>query len=104
MTGKSWLDFTVISGFLTGQLGASTYVYSADLMYLIASFVASAYIIIMTVNSGVSTVKGYYATFAGGSLFANRLLIYEVTVIILWELLALAITFFALSFAYDTWG
>ena len=78
--------------------------YTADLMALVASFVGSAYIIVKTVESGVSMTKGYYATFAGKSAFADRLLIYEVVVIVLWEAFALLMSLSALYGAYMFWG
>lgn len=78
--------------------------YTADLFALVASFIGSAYIIAMTVNSGVSFTRGYYATFAGASTFANRLLTYEIIVIVLWETFALAMSLGALYGAYMFWN
>jgi hypothetical protein len=102
--GRSYVDYTVITAFLTGQLGAATWVYTADLMALVAAFVGSAYIIIKTVDSGVSMTRGYYAVFAGGSNFANALLTYEIIIIVLWELFALTMALSGLYDAYNVWG
>jgi len=102
--GRSYVDYTVITAFLTGQFGAATWVYTADLMALVAAFVGSAYIIIKTVDSGVSMTRGYYAVFAGGSTFANALLTYEIIVIVLWELFALTMSLSGLYDAYNVWN
>lgn len=78
--------------------------YTADLMALVAAFVGSAYIIIKTVDSGVSMTRGYYATFAGGSTLANSLLSFEIAVIALWELFALAMSVSGLYEAFNIWN
>lgn len=75
-----------------------------DLMALVAAFVASAYIIIKTVNAGVSFTRGFYFIFAGGSTLGNSLLAFEVSVILLWELFAFAMAMNGLYEAYDLWG
>jgi len=102
--GKSYVNYNVITAFLTGQLGSATWVYTSDLMALVAAFVASAYIVIKTVDSGVSMTRGYYAVFAGGSNLANGLLAFEISVILLWELFALVMALNGLYEAYDLWG
>lgn len=82
--GHNYISSTVISGFISGKLGASEAIYGADLMYLVMSLAAAAFVVVKSIDTGVSFSRGLYATYAGGSAFSNLLYLLEALLILSW--------------------
>lgn len=79
-------------------------IYFWDMMVVIAGFTGTGYVVVKTVDAGVSMTRGFYATFANDSAFANNLLAYEVSVIISLILWALIVTIVTLNAASSIWN
>lgn len=70
---------------------------------LIMCFAGAAYVVVNTVDAGVSAVNAFYATYGGQSTFGNRLYLYEVIFIILNEMWSLVVTILGIYTASTVW-
>jgi hypothetical protein len=84
-------------------LATAEFVYGADIFALLCSFVASAYIIVKTVDAAVKEDHGFYEAYADWSVHGNYLFLWELIVIAAFEIFALAITIVSLFGADDLW-
>ena len=82
--GHTFIQGTVIKGFLYGKLGPAQIIYGADLITLVMSLAAAALVVCKSVDTGVSFGRGLYATYAGGSQLGNLIYLLEAIVIIAW--------------------
>lgn len=76
--------------------GPKYLVYFADITALIMNLAGAGYVIVKTVDAGVSAANAFYATYGGQSTFGNRLYLYEVIFIILNEMWSLVVTILGL--------
>lgn len=81
---ESYINKTLLYGFLSGKLGPAHMIYGADLMHLCMTLAAAAYVVVKSVDAGVSFTRGFYHTYAGGSANGNLLYLWEVFVILAW--------------------
>lgn len=81
---ESFINAQVFKGFMSGKLGSWSFVQSVDMMMLVMSYVAAAYVICASVSAGVSVSRGFYHTYAGGSALGNLLYLFEVILILAW--------------------
>ena len=58
--GHNYISSTVISGFLVGKLGAPHLIYGVDMMSLTMILAAAAYVVVKSVDTGVSFTRGFY--------------------------------------------
>jgi hypothetical protein len=82
--GESYINGTVITGFMTGQLGTVSFLQTTIMAMLVMSYVASAYVITCTIEAGVSISRAFYHTYAGGSALGNLIYVLEVFLILAW--------------------
>jgi len=82
--GHNYISSTVISGFLYGKLGAPHLIYGVDMMSLTMILAAAGYVVVKSVDTGVSFTRGLYHTYAGGSSLGNLIYLLEVIVILAW--------------------
>lgn len=85
------------------RFAAHYLVYFTDVLVLAFSYIAGGYVIVKTVDAGVSATRGFYADYAGSSSYANNLAAWELGVLSLFMGWALAdIILATVGFAY-TW-
>lgn len=101
---ESYINQKVMYGFFTGKLGPAHVIYGADLISLCMSLAAAAYVIVVAVDAGVSTALGLYHNYGGGySTWTDLLYVWELIVIILWELWAFIVIIVSLVTAGQVW-
>tara|TARA_B110000305_G_C18901196_1_gene386462 strand:- start:264 stop:473 length:210 start_codon:yes stop_codon:yes gene_type:complete len=69
---------------MMGKLGAPHLIYGVDMMSLTMILAAAAYVVVKSVDTGVSFTRGFYHTYAGGSALGNLIYALEVIVILAW--------------------
>ena len=72
-------------------------------MTLIMCLAAAAYVVVKSVDAGVSFTRGLYSTYAGGSSFSDMLYLYEVLAILSWQFWSLIVIIIAFVSASDIW-
>lgn len=100
---RNFLGGKVIHGFMNGKLGPQDWIYTVDLVAMIMSLAAAAFVVVKAVDSGVSFTNGFYATYGNDSTFSNYLYLYEVLVILTWDLWAFVIIILSITFASQIW-
>merc|ERR1719231_769432 len=100
----SWVQGSVMQAWFAGKLGPSEWIYTADIMMLVAVYTAAAYVAVKTVDAGANFVTGYYATYAGASDWGDRLMYFSTFVFIggflFWSLFN---TIFTTVIATEVW-
>lgn len=71
---------------------------------LVMAYVAAAYVIVCTVEAGVSMSIGFYYNYAGASSIGDLLYVFEVILIIAWQLWALITPIMATLLASEVWN
>jgi len=82
--GESFINSKVLMGFMSGQLGTESFLQTTIMVMLVMTYVASAYVILCTIESGVSISRGFYHVYAGGSALGNLIYAIEVFLILGW--------------------
>lgn len=100
---QNFLGGKVFYGFYSGKLGPQDWIYTVDLVTMCMSLAAAAFVVVKAVDSGVSFTNGYYFTYGNDSNFSNYLYLYEVLVILTWDLWALVVIILSIMFASDIW-
>lgn len=75
--GRSWTESTVLNAFFTGHLDQSAFIYGSATMMLVMIFASAGYVITKAIDAGVSINKGFYAHYAYGTTWSNRMAFYE---------------------------
>lgn len=97
-----------MSLFFGNMMAVQGWIYTGVLASLVMSFVAAAYVIVKTVDAGVSYtglfVEGYAAEYRGGSTsWGDNLGLFELIAIILFSLWSLIMTITSLFAASEVW-
>lgn len=71
---------------------------------LIMCLTGAAYVIVKTVLAGIDFSDGFYFKYADWSDFANQMWLYEIIVILLWQIWSLEVTIVALVSAGYIWS
>jgi len=69
---------------MNGKLGATHVIYGVDLLSLCMTLAAAAYVIVMSVDTGVSFTRGFYSKYSRGSSFSDLIYLLELIVILAW--------------------
>ena len=100
---ESYINGIVMNGFIEGSLGSWQFVQAGDLIFLIASFVSAACVILAAVDAGIQLDRAFYSTYANKSSTGNLIYLWEVILIIAWEFWAFFYLILALVFASNVW-
>lgn len=104
----SVLQGEVMSLFFGNQMAVQGWVYTGVLMSLVMSFISAAYVVVKTVDAGVSYtapfIEGYAYTYRGGSVsWGDNLGLFELIALLLFSLWSLVMTIVALFGADSVW-
>ena len=100
--GHTIISGRVLSAFLTGEFGGEHVIYTVDLIALIMCMATAAYIVVMSVAKSVTTSK-YYFIYANYSAIGNLLYLWDMFLLVMWQLWAMVLTIMAFVSAHLIW-
>lgn len=101
---QSVINGKVITAFMTGELAQVSFIQTADLFMLVMTYVASAYVILCTIEAGVSVSIGFYKNYANVSSIGDLIYLFEVILILGWQLWAFVQPILATMLASEVWN
>lgn len=99
----SFLSSTVLYYWNDSTEGPKYLVYFGDLFSLVMCFVGAAYVVVKSVEAGVSFGEGFYSIYGAKTIFSQLLGLYEVMVIVLWQIWSLVVTLLGIGSAAYVW-
>jgi len=103
MLAASLLDYVVLSNWISGGVSPELLMYIGDIVILTINLVSAAWVVVKTVEQGISFTNGFYALYGNGSAFGNLMGGIELFFILLHVMTSLGMTVAAIIGAMFMW-
>lgn len=101
MLAMGLIDYVVVSAWFSGEFGPEFIVWTGNLMTLIISLVASAWVAVKAVEASVSFVDGFAFEYRKGSTILGYMLgLWECVYVMMYLMWSMSVTFMAFLLAF----